>query len=191
MNLKYKNPTLIKKPPTMNNRGFTLIELLVVIGIIGILSSIVLVSLNSAKAKARNIRRVSDVNQIENAFNLYGQFPALSGPFCIGVPSGTTTCWGDRVVPGNDTLLNTLSPYLKLPTDPAPDRGWGDRYVYYSGLIAPKCTTPYATGNYILWLPEVSPRSDAECLGKGVYACCAGQICNSPGGYFCAQKINL
>ena len=52
-------------------RGFTLIELLVVIAIIGILSSIVLASLNSARQKGRDARRVSDIQQLQLALELY------------------------------------------------------------------------------------------------------------------------
>lgn len=65
-------------------RGFTLIELLVVIAIIGILSSVVLASLNSAREKSRDARRVSDINSLRVALELYfdsnGEYPdALSG----------------------------------------------------------------------------------------------------------------
>ena len=52
-------------------RGFTLIELLVVIAIIGILSGIVLVNLRSSQTKARDARRMSDVNALVTALNLY------------------------------------------------------------------------------------------------------------------------
>jgi len=68
-----------------NNRqktltGFTLIELLVVVAIIGILSSIVMVSLNSATMKARDAKRISDINQLKMALqiyeNAYSAYPA-------------------------------------------------------------------------------------------------------------------
>ena len=56
---------------TQSQRGFTLIELLVVIAIIGILSSIVLASLNSARQKGRDARRISDIQQLQLALELY------------------------------------------------------------------------------------------------------------------------
>ena len=62
---------MLKHLSHKNQKGFTLIELLVVIAIIGILSSVVLASLNSARVKARDARRVSDVQQIKLALELY------------------------------------------------------------------------------------------------------------------------
>lgn len=60
-------------------RGFTLIELLVVIAIIGILATIVVVNVNSARAKARDVKRISDLQQIQTALEMYyagkGQYP--------------------------------------------------------------------------------------------------------------------
>lgn len=54
-----------------SERGFTLIELLVVIAIIGILSSVVLASLNSARLKSRDAKRISDIKQLQLAFELH------------------------------------------------------------------------------------------------------------------------
>lgn len=54
-----------------NKKAFTLIELLIVIAIIGLLSSIVLASLNVSRKKARDARRLSDLNQISLAFEMY------------------------------------------------------------------------------------------------------------------------
>jgi len=54
-----------------SSKGFTLIELLVVIAIIGILATIVLVSLNSARTSARDARRLSDMQQITLAMEMY------------------------------------------------------------------------------------------------------------------------
>ena len=48
-----------------------MIELLVVIAIIGILSSVVLASLNSARQKSRDAKRVSDVQNLQLALELY------------------------------------------------------------------------------------------------------------------------
>ncbi|MFA5355343.1 MAG: type II secretion system protein [Candidatus Paceibacterota bacterium] len=54
-----------------NEKGFTLIELLVVIAVIGILSTVVLVSLAGVREDARDSRRMSDLNQINLAMELY------------------------------------------------------------------------------------------------------------------------
>jgi len=51
--------------------GFTLIELLVVISIIGVLSTIAMTSLSGVRMKARDARRLSDMEQIRNALEMY------------------------------------------------------------------------------------------------------------------------
>jgi prepilin-type N-terminal cleavage/methylation domain-containing protein len=53
------------------NRGFTLIELLVVIAIIGVLSSVTLSALSKAKSKARDAKRITEVQGIMKALELY------------------------------------------------------------------------------------------------------------------------
>ena len=52
-------------------KGFTLIELLVVISIIGFLSSIIFVSVRGAIIQSRDARRLSDMNQIVKALEVY------------------------------------------------------------------------------------------------------------------------
>lgn len=63
----------------MRRVGFTLIELLVVIGIIALLSVMAIAALQSARSRSRDARRVSDIKQIQNAFELYfaemGEYP--------------------------------------------------------------------------------------------------------------------
>ena len=52
-------------------KSFTLIELLVVIAIIGILAAIALPSLANVRAKARDARRLTDLDQMAKAMELY------------------------------------------------------------------------------------------------------------------------
>ena len=90
---------------TRNNKGFTLIELLVVIAIIGILSTLAIVALGSARQKARDSKRVSDINQISKALEMYyGDANAY--------PTLITT--GQALSYGGTTYLSAV------PTNPSP-----------------------------------------------------------------------
>lgn len=114
-----------------NNRGFTLIELLMSIAVIAILSALILGSLNNAKAKSRDTRRLTDLQQINNALELYFSVNA-SYPAMIATSNPDVSWTG--------ALQTALSPYLSpLPLDPV-----GLEYRYSStdngrkfGLAAP------------------------------------------------------
>ena len=63
------------------SQGFTLIELLMVIAIIGMLASIIVGSLNYARTRARDIKRITEVQNVQTALQLYfesnGNYPPL------------------------------------------------------------------------------------------------------------------
>ena len=104
-------------------KGFTLIELLVVIAIIGILASVVLAELSTARGRARDAKRLSDMNQIRLALELFfeenGHYP--------GTPEGVAT-GGEKIGDNNGALEQALAPYLPvMPADPLHD---GSTYFY-------------------------------------------------------------
>ena len=105
-------------------KSFTLIELLVVIAIIGILAAIALPSLSNVRAKARDARRVTDLDQLAKAMELYfsdnNRYPIWES--------------GCLETPGNPLISTTTSPpaffsaqYMKtIPKDPLPNK-----YCYF------------------------------------------------------------
>ena len=135
------------------NDGFTLIELLVVIAIIGILASIALVAFRSSQAKARNIRRVSDLNSIAKALELYyddhGKYPAMtSSPAYPG--SSFLKIQDNLNVEGDwGELGAALSPYLSPIPTPALGANTQRRYYYYTTGAGTLCLGNYA-GNVLL-----------------------------------------
>lgn len=80
-----KNKTKIKSADKLFSRqseAFTLVELLVVISIIGLMSSITVVSLNSARAQSRDAKRITEINRLQTALELYfdknGTYPQIN-----------------------------------------------------------------------------------------------------------------
>jgi len=123
-----------------NKKGFTLIELLVVIAVIGILSTVVLVSLAGVREDARDSRRMSDLNQINLAMELYntatGTYPNTSA--------------------GGANLLSTIGDYLAVvPHDPTDSgsyqytwlAGTTTYYCVYALLEGTDATTYYCASN--------------------------------------------
>lgn len=106
---------------TKKETGFTLIELLVVISIIGLLASVVLVSLNATRGKARDAKRVSDMNQMAKAMELFfnenSTYPTNNvavGTFgtMMNCAAGTAGC-----VPGLVPRFVAKIPEAPLPPD--------------------------------------------------------------------------
>ncbi|MEK7066732.1 MAG: type II secretion system protein [Patescibacteria group bacterium] len=107
-----------------NKRGFTLIELLVVVAIIGILASVVMVSLGTARSKARDARRISDMQNLKTALELYfASYNRYPASFEMG-SSGTG---------GVKFLVPEFMP--SMPTDPLTNTAYS-----YTGLKLPGST---------------------------------------------------
>lgn len=127
---------------TQNKKGFTLIELLVVISIIALLSSIILSSIQNARMSARDAKRISDLNQIKIALEMYrtdkGYYPPTPcghDANCYSISSNHT--WS--------SLQNELLPYIKtLPVDPINSacEPWGNKCYSYSYGNVGKTTYP-------------------------------------------------
>lgn len=110
-----------KKPggKARRKKGFTLIELMVVIAIIGLLSSILLVSLKNARAKARDARRISDIETLIKAIEMYatdhGSYPGEGDGGGIEISPNCSSDLKNDLVGGG--YLNSV------PEDPAEDSG--------------------------------------------------------------------
>jgi len=110
-----------------SKRAFTLIELLVVIAIIGLLATIISIAVNSARAKARDAKRVSELQQLKLAVEMYydknNSYPSTGGNWWGECPSyGSHTDW----IPG-------IGEYIaKLPQDPSQDCSAYRTYLYVS-----------------------------------------------------------
>ncbi len=112
-------------------KGFTLIELLLVVAIIGLLASIVLVTINGARSKARDAKRVSDMQSLAQALEMYD---GDSGHYPISA-TWTSEC----SIPGNwipdGSNYNWSAPYLlPQPRDPAESCSGAiqQKYSYWS-----------------------------------------------------------
>jgi prepilin-type N-terminal cleavage/methylation domain-containing protein len=118
-------------------RGFTLIELLVVIAIIGLLASIILASLSTARVKARDARRISDIDQLRTAIELYASDHNDTYPPAPSVNTASLT-----------TDLSVLAPkYIpSIPKDPSRPDTRAQGYLY--------CTDASQTGYVLLVFSE-------------------------------------
>ncbi len=110
--------------------GFTLIELLVVIAIIGLLSSIVLASLNTARQRGMDAQRLSNMQSIQTALELY----ALDHNGTYPVEGWTSQCSGWGRVAANNVIPGLVSKYLpSMPPDPQMVPGSNQNcYIYAS-----------------------------------------------------------
>ena len=132
-----------------------MIELLVVIAIVGVLSGIVFQSLQSARFKAQNATRLSDIDQIDKAVQLYLTRTGASLPTsptgweCIGT-SGTCLDCGTSYSTAanlNAALNGNIS---KIPKDPViATTADGGYYVY--AKVASSIYAYNGSGSYLRW----------------------------------------
>jgi len=129
-------------------KGFTLVELLVVIAIIGLISTLAFVSLNSTRARARDAVRLSDVDSIQTALELYysenDKYP--SGTGCISqyqFRKLAKVCISSN---GSDDWISDMEDIMpKIPNDPLSENPFNYNYMYisfYPDEGQPECGTP-------------------------------------------------
>lgn len=139
-------------------RGFTLIELLVVIAIIGILAGTLIYSYSGVRGRARDAKRISELDQVRQALQLYSQ-------------DNATYPTADTCTPLSDpTMVSIFQPtgkpaYLpQIPSDPSytgTGSSWPD-YCYIS---------PSSEGgsHFVLWAKlETATNANAYKAGSHV-----------------------
>ncbi|MDD3614399.1 MAG: type II secretion system protein [Candidatus Pacebacteria bacterium] len=130
-------------------KGFTLIELLVVIAILAVLMSVVVVTINPAEMlkKTRDTKRISDLDALRTALNLYVTDVGSLRPFSGGGDFVTSACYshlsvstsslscstltvttsqainGNGWIPLNFATITSGSPLSALPVDPTSKDG--------------------------------------------------------------------
>jgi prepilin-type N-terminal cleavage/methylation domain-containing protein len=133
--------------------GFTIVELLIVIVVIGILAAITIVAYNGVQARARDSQRVSDLQSIQKALELYkaqhGTYPP-SNPTTAAICASHTNgySYSDAT---DGTWLNSLVTNKVLSKAPvSPDNGCAHHYSYLYVPASNYGCTGLRTANYYI-----------------------------------------
>jgi len=138
-------------------KGFTIVELLVVIVVIAILATITVVAYSGITTRAKNNARLSDVETITKALELYysdkGFYP--NGTNYSPGSTAINSSWSTTTDGSWSNLEAALSPYVNaLPVPPAPSSGTpaisgGNNYDYFGFANSLYCGSSVGQG-YIL-----------------------------------------
>lgn len=137
---------------SQKNNGFTIVELLIVIVVIGILAAITIVAYNGIQSKARDAQRVSDVDLITKALEIYyidnGRYPG--SPAETGGSTTINSGWSTTADASWSRLIDTLSPYISgIGKDPTSTpgasivSGVGYNYAYFASTSGYCGAAPY------------------------------------------------
>jgi prepilin-type N-terminal cleavage/methylation domain-containing protein len=114
---------MLKKSKT--KKGFTLIELLVVISIIGLLSTLAVVALGNARLRSRDAKRLSDMDAVSKAMQLYAENQNTFVGACkdangiaLGLPQQISACVGDTTPPITTVSIRDYLPGVAALNDP-------------------------------------------------------------------------
>lgn len=137
-----------------NIQGFTMIELLVVIGIIGLLSTLGIVALSNARMKSRDSRRVSDINKIQIALEMYysdhKKYPSVALGTTIDLGGVAYTCLdetGFSASCSGDVYMTQVPSYPNPRTDVSCTEGTaGYYYKSYTPTDASTYRIQYCLG---------------------------------------------